>query len=269
MNFGKTKIILVLTAAIILTVIALFLIHNRYKIVIVDVPKFNHQQNAQPSQTQSSSSPSTLNPSPLTLLLPVPFTSQAPTANWDQLHNEACEEADAIMSAAYFLELPSPIHGEGSGERLTSSNQNLDPKLVESEIAKLTQWEDQNLGYHLDTTAAETAQMIESVYGLKTKLINNFSAEDIKNELAQNRLVIISEYGRALGNPYYKSPGPIHHMLLIKGYDGNNFITNDSGTKNGRNYIYTFDVIYNAAADWDHATNNVDLNRKIMIVVWK
>ena len=81
--------------------------------------------------------------------------------------------------------------------------------------------------------------------------------------------VIISEYGRALGNPYYKSPGPIHHMLVIKGYGKDSFITNDSGTKRGLNYPYSFNVLYNAAGDWDQQKGTVDTNVKIAIVVWK
>ena len=39
---------------------------------------------------------------PSELHLRVPFTPQAPTANWDELHNEACEEASVLMAAAYF-----------------------------------------------------------------------------------------------------------------------------------------------------------------------
>src|SRR3954467_10835183 len=38
---------------------------------------------------------------PRTLLLKVPFTPQAPTANWDELHNEACEEASSLMAGLY------------------------------------------------------------------------------------------------------------------------------------------------------------------------
>lgn len=232
-----------------MAIIALFFIKRKLKPVIVDIPKYNH-----PSPTpQTSTTTQSLNPSIFkSLNLPVPFTPQAPTSNWDQLHNEACEEAAAIMNAAYY-----------------NNNDNLEPSFVEGEIGKLTRWQDQNFGYNLDTTSAETARMITEVYGLRAKLLDNFTADDIKKELAQNHLIIISENGRLLNNPYYKRPGPIHHMLVIKGYDADNFITNDSGTKNGRNYIYTFDTIHAAAADWDHQNNTVDSNKKIAIIVSK
>ena len=186
---------------------------------------------------------------------PVPFTPQAPTANWDELHNEACEEASAIMAHAYFS---------------SSTETTLSPKSVEEELSKLTAWEDKLLGYHLDTTSAETARMMEQAYGLKTKLLENFTEKDVKEALAAGKLVAISENGRLLGNPNYKTPGPIHHMLLLKGYDKNgDFITNDSGTKKGLNYPYAFDVIFAATADWDHAQGSVDTSKKLAIVIWK
>lgn len=249
----KFQIITVILA-VIATISALIFINHQYRTTAVSIPKFSHQTKKETHQQQSSSSIDTLYVIPDTLYLRVPFTPQAPTANWDQLHNEACEEASAIMAYEYFS---------------SSTDIALSSKFVEYEIAKLTEWQDKNFGYHLDTSSAETAQMISQVYGLQIKLIDNFTADEIKKELVQNHLVIISEYGRALGNPYYKQPGPIHHMLLIKGFDGANFITNDSGTKRGLNYIYAFDTIYSAAGDWDHSANNVDLSKKIAIAVWK
>ncbi len=189
---------------------------------------------------------------PKSLLLPVPFTPQAPTANWDELHNEACEEAVAIMAHEYF-----------SGNTSTT----LAPSLVETEISKITDWFTKRYGYYLDTTSNETAEMIRELYDLNTNLIANFTETDIKEALAENKLVLISFNGRLLGNPNYKSPGPIHHMLLIKGYSKEGYVTNDPGTRNGRGYTYDFETLFNAAADWDHSIKTVDLNKKIAIIV--
>ena len=57
--------------------------------------------------------------------------------------------------------------------------------------------------------------------------------------------------GRELGNPNFKSPGPIYHNLVIRGYtkDGK-FITNDPGTRKGEQYIYDQDVVMAAIHDW-------------------
>jgi peptidase C39-like protein len=191
---------------------------------------------------------------PKTVALKVPFTPQAPTANWDQLHNEACEEASALMAGAYF--------GGNTDPTLTA-------EYAEREISKLVAWEEQNFGYHLDTTAAETAKMIEQVYGLKTRLVPDFNENDFKGELAQGHLVLVSTDGRLLGNPNYKRPGPPHHMLVVKGYNGGGIVTNDPGTKNGRNYTYDFGTINSAAGDWDHAKKAVDTAKKVAIIVWK
>ena len=189
------------------------------------------------------------------VFLPAPFTPQAPTANWDELHNEACEEAVAIMAGSYFS---------------SSTQANLAPDTVETELAKLTAWQDKTFGYHLDTTSAETARMMGAVYGLHTRLLDNFTEQDIKLALSAGKLVAISENGRRLNNPYYKQPGPVHHMLLLKGYGpGGNFITNDSGTKRGLNYPYDFQTLYAAAADWSHPAGTVDDSKKIAIEIWK
>jgi hypothetical protein len=260
------KFLIFLFFAIISGTIAIIFINQRYQAIIVEIPKFVHQtkNNITPKppltlrgEETPSSLPDTQNLIPNTLLLPVPFTPQAPTTNWDTLHNEGCEEASAIMAEAYY-------HYNDNN----NSNGQLKPDYVENQITKLTKWQDDHFGYHLDVTSAETAEMMEQVYGLKTRLIDNFTADVLKKELAQNHLVIISEYGRALNNPFYKRPGPIHHMLLVKGYDNDQFITNDSGTKRGLNYFYDFKTLYDATADWAHELKNVDSNKKIAIVVW-
>lgn len=188
------------------------------------------------------------------ILLPVPFTPQAPTANWDELHNESCEEAVAIMAYEYFSENTSTI---------------LNPEQVESQIDVLTHWQQQNLGYNLSITTEETARMIESVYKLKTKIIKDFTEKDVKQAISQNQLVILPANGRLLNNPYFKSPGPIYHMLLITGYDEQGFITNDPGTKRGYNYRYSFSTLYKASASWVHDTQTTDTNIKNIIIVSK
>jgi len=191
---------------------------------------------------------------PKSLLLKIPFTPQAPTANWDELHNEACEEASSLMAGAYF-----------AGNR----NDTISPGEAEAEITKLVKWEQDNLGYHLDTTSPETARMIEQVYGLRTKLIENFTVDDLKSELSQDHLVIISVDGRLLGNPNFRQPGPPHHMFVIKGYNSQGIVTNDPGTRKGLNYSYAFDTIYEAAGDWNHTVHAVDRDNKVAIIVWK
>ncbi len=251
MDNRKLKITLILLCIIVATFIIIF---NLKQSTSLNQSNFIKNSNVSPRTQNDSANPNSKFVIPNSLLLNIPFTPQAPTANWDQLHNEACEEANSLMAGAYF-----------KGMRDTT----LKPEYVESEITKLTDWQKEHQGYYLDQTSEEVATMINSVYSLKTKLLNNFSAGDLKQELAAGHLVLISENGRLLGNPNYKSPGPLHHMLLIKGFDKMGFITNDSGTKRGLNYAYDFSTIYNAAGDWDHSSNNIDTAKKIAIVVWK
>ncbi|MFA5954076.1 MAG: C39 family peptidase [Patescibacteria group bacterium] len=188
---------------------------------------------------------------PPTKLLLVPFTPQAPTANWDELHNEGCEEASAIMAAAYF-----------SGDTRST----LPPQVVEQSITELTNWQLQHFGYSLDTTVEETAEMIREVYHRKATVVQNMSEEDIKQTIAKNKLVIIPVNGRLIDNPHYKQPGPLYHMLLVRGYTPTRLVTNDSGTKFGQNYSYAFTTLQSAMVDWDHASGTIKPARSVVIV---
>lgn len=249
-RFSKISLILVVLSAILAAAAWWYIRFKTAPLLEIPAGPFNSARQ-QPAPASAGAVPRT--PAiPATFALKVPFTPQAPTANWDQLHNEACEEAAAIMAHAYFSGITAPV---------------LPAADVEAQLGILTAWQQQHLGHNLDTTSAETAQMIEAVYNLKTKTLEDFSADDLKRELLAGHVVIISENGRLLGNPNYKQPGPVHHMLVIRGYTPEGFVTNDSGTRRGQNYFYAFETIKNAAGDWDPAANAVNSSRKIAIVV--
>lgn len=236
-HFSKTGLAII-ALAVVAAVAGLLYVHVHYP-----KPVVAPQQN--PTAVQSSATPSTSTGGvivPNTFSLPIPFTPQAPTANWDELHNEACEEAAAIMANAYL-----------TGDTETK----IPPATVEAQITTLTNWEQQTFGYYLDTTAAETAQMIQGVYGLHAQILNGYTEDDIKQALLNHEVVIIPEDGQDLDNPNYRTPGPIYHMLVVRGFSGDTIITNDSGTRNGLNYPYSFETIYDSGADWDHTTNNI------------
>ncbi len=248
----KKILAIVIFLAMILTIIALFLIDQKYKIIIVSIPKFQHDvKSPTPVPPVLQSQISNLKSS---ILLPVPFTPQAPTANWDILHNEDCEEAGSIMANAYF-------NGPHDAK--------LDAAYVENLLTKITDWEMNVFGYNLNITSEETIKMITANFNLQAKMLNNFTEDDIKKELAQNHLILLPANGQLLGNPNYKQPGPKYHMLVIRGYTSSSIITNDPGTRNGLNYYYSFDTLYNANGNWNHQTNSVDLNNKNIIVIWK
>lgn len=188
---------------------------------------------------------------PPTLQLTVPFTAQAPTGNWDELHNEACEEASIIMAWAYFNNITS-----------------LPPAVVEREIDKLTEWQQTNYGYYLSITTPETARMAREVYGLKTEIVN-MSESVIKQALTEDKLVILPAQGQLLNNPNFTPPGPPYHMLVITGWDNTHFITNDPGTRNGSKYRYTYETLYEATGNYSHSTKLVNTSEKQIIIISK
>lgn len=181
--------------------------------------------------------------------LNVPFTSQAPSANWDLLFKEACEEASIIMVDKFY-----------KGQSFQ------DASATEDEIKKVVEFEEQKLGFHLDTNAEQTVQVLKDYFGYtNVRAVYDITVDDIKKELDQGRPVIIPAAGRMLGNPYYRQPGPLYHMLVVKGYTQTKFITNDPGTRRGKDFTYSFDTFYNAIHDWNNG--NVENGRKAMIVV--
>ncbi|OHA46941.1 MAG: hypothetical protein A3A80_00860 [Candidatus Terrybacteria bacterium RIFCSPLOWO2_01_FULL_44_24] len=188
------------------------------------------------SENLGSQNTDIVSPPPKSLNLDVPFTSQAPFAIWDEVHNEACEEASMMMVAKY-----------KQGVSINS------PEAADQELLQIVKFENEQLGFYKDTTAQETLNIARGFYAFKkSRLIYNPSVDDIKNELAAGNPVIAPAAGRILPNPYFKSPGPLYHMLVIRGYtaDGK-FITNDPGTRRGEGFTYTYDSLMNAIHDWN------------------
>ena len=168
--------------------------------------------------------------------LAVPFTTQAPHANWELPYGEACEEASAYMVSEYYK-------GTASGK--------IDPAVADAALLDVVAFEEDFFGYYLDTTAAETVQIIDTYFGYMGTVVLNPTVEMIKREIAEGKPVIVPAAGRELGNPNFTGAGPLYHMLVIKGYTETSFITNDPGTRNGENYVYDIDVLMDAIGDWN------------------
>ena len=184
--------------------------------------------------------------------LKVPFLCQAPYANWKQPWQDACEEAVIVMAISY-------VKGEPVTRR--SGNQ---------ELLDLVGFQIKNYGGHYDLNAEQIAKLIKDYYKYdKVEVRYDIKVEDIKKELAKGNPVITPMAGRLLGNPYYTPPGPLYHNMLFKGYDDrdNEFITNDAGTKRGRNYRYKYQVAYNAIHDWTGNKQTITQGGKVMVVV--
>lgn len=196
-----------------------------------------------PDQISQQSPPEEFN-------LDVPFTSQAPTGNWDHQHEENCEEASLLMANRFF-----------NNREITSTDD------AEKGMAEIVTWENANLGVSDSITAEQTAQVAREFLSLKAEIIKNPTTDQIKQLIFENKLVIVPATGRELGNPFYTSPGPLYHMLVIKGYTQSKFITNDPGTRRGANYAYDYETILNANRDWNGG--DVARGQSLMIVVSK
>ncbi len=184
---------------------------------------------------------------PLEFNLDIPFMVQAPNGNWDLPYQEACEEA-AIIMLDYYLE-----------------GKELNQELADKEILDLVKWQEDNRGEYKDTTVSETANIVEEYYGYSTEILYNPSIEDIKQQIVKGNPVIAPFYGKALNNPNYSGEGPVYHMMVIKGYTNDKFITNDPGTKRGEDYMYDYNTIMTAMHDWNDG--DVESGQKSIFVI--
>jgi len=215
-------------------------------------------QNSVLKKINSSSSSQALSHAPLpkSFFISVPFTSQAPFGQWDQRHEEACEEASLIMLHHYFTKTK------------------LTPQIAQNEIQSMINFEIKTAGAYADTNAAQTAKLYTSFFGplpenKKIKVIYDFGKDDIKKYLVQGNPIIVPTAGQMLKNPYFTFPGPLYHNLVLVGYNGNMIISNDAGTKRGKGYKYDINTLFNAIHDFPGSKKNIKTGRKAMIVVVK
>lgn len=206
--------------------------------------------------TDTEDVPPTKSTTPATTSLPaefnlaVPFNSQAPKSNWDEVHEETCEEAAALMAAYYY-------QGKPAGQ--------INSDEADAALLKIVDFENSFFGFYKDTTAAQTASLLEAYFQLNAELIVDPTIEQIKSALVAGHPVIVPAAGQQLGNPNFTGAGPIYHNIILKGYTAKGFISNDPGTRLGADYFYSYDVLMNAIHDWNGG--DVPNGQKIVIVV--
>ncbi len=171
------------------------------------------------------------------MVLSVPFVAQAPFGNWaDMRQEDGCEEASALMAMRWRAGKP------------LSANEGL------REILAIAKYEEDTYGTYHDTSAQDTVDWIFSGYfkysGARVRY--TIQAEDIMKILDEGNLVLVPVDGQKLGNPNFVPPGPLEHMLVIKGYDWTTkeFITNDPGTRRGESYRYNMDTLMKSIRDY-------------------
>ncbi|TAK96069.1 hypothetical protein EPO05_02620 [Patescibacteria group bacterium] len=187
---------------------------------------------------------------PEKMFVKVPFTSQAPFSQWDERHEEACEEASLLM-VAYYLQKKS-----------------LNRDIAEKEIQAMINFQIKNYGDYKDSNAAGVVRLAKDYFNLDNlRAIYDFKPEDLRREVARGNPVIVLAAGRRLGNPNFTAPGPLYHALVVVGYDGQTIITNDPGTRKGEGYRYDLDTLYSAIHDFPGRLDDIEKGRKAMIVI--
>lgn len=188
----------------------------------------------------------------------VVFVVQAPKAQWEnELFQDACEEASVLMAGSWLDDRKSAYSKEDATQ----------------ELEKMFAFETEKYGQAYDLSIKDTAQFFRDYYGAQDiHVVYDIGVNDIVRALAEGHLVIVPSNGQKLGNPYFTSPGPERHMLVITGYDQKKreFITNDPGTRRGEDFRYDYDTLMAAVRDYPTGHKEpITGNKKGMIVVEK
>lgn len=166
--------------------------------------------------------------------LNVPYTSQSPAGDWREPWQDACEEASIAMVDGYYR------------------HQTLNKTVAKQSILNIIALEQKTFQHSKDTTANETALIINNFLRWETTKMSDPSVDDIRSELDAGRPVIAPVFGRGLRNPFFRSGGPDYHMIVITGYDNNKqeFITNEPGINHGLDFRYSYGTIMDAIHDF-------------------
>lgn len=187
--------------------------------------------------------------------LNVPFTSQAPTGNWALPWNDACEEASLLMVDYYYQD--RNMHLKETTEKI---------------LADMVNWQENNWQGHFNLTLEDLDKYIkENNYDYDTEIIEDLDLDKIKKYLNEGSPIIVPANGKKLENPYFRNGGPEYHMLVIKGYieEDKKIITNDPGTRMGENFLYDYDSIIYAIADWDKKSSSATGPKRGLILYKK
>jgi hypothetical protein len=187
----------------------------------------------------------------------VPFSPQAPFGDWqDQRQQDGCEEISALMAVRW------------------AKNETLSRQEALEEIVGASDYLLEKYGEYRDISSKDAVDWILKDYFNYDKAAVKYDIEikDIIYELSQGNLIIAPMNGQIMHNPYFTPPGPPRHMIVIRGYDEEKdvFITNDPGTRNGENYEYDSNTLFQAIRDYPTGYHElIEKVEKNIIVVWR
>lgn len=180
--------------------------------------------------------------------LAVPFTPQAPKGDWRQPWADFCEEASVLMVDSFY------------------ANKKLNQSEAKKELLRIDRIKRNALGKSLDEDVSKMVELINQFLPWEAEIIDNPSLEQIKREIDAGRPVIAPVYGRGLRNPYFRNGGPDYHVVVISGYDEEKeeFITQDSGTRRGANFRYSYKILMDAIHDFTYQGNTINGPKKVL-----
>ena len=191
---------------------------------------------------------------PAAVILPVPYTTQAPLANWSE-RQHTCEEASLLMVDRYLR-----------GDHSTGS---IDPRTADQEINQITGWKSA-----VDLTVQQVGLVARQHMGWADKVLPATRLQ-MKQQLALGRPLIVGVRTHGLGNSNYpgyrthfEQPGwSVSHYLDVVGYDqSDSFILNDPGITKGHGYHIKYDQLMHAIDDLDQAYPSLNVGRVFLVL---
>lgn len=172
---------------------------------------------------------------PQSTILGVAYASQLPFGERnDPRQADGCEEASMVMAMAWV-----------NGGSVPADE-------IKRDIVNISEYERMIFGFFEDTSAQDTARVMREFYRYDNVVVKeNITTEDIKQELAANRLVILPINTRMTGLAMYAG-GPVRHTVVVVGYDDKNdeLIIHDPLYNNIQNYPVPASAIGKALSNY-------------------
>jgi hypothetical protein len=207
---------------------------------------------AQPIPTVGPGTETTPVALPDSVLLQVPFTTQAPLNNWGQ-HQESCEAANLTMLYLYWAHDPSVV---------------IDPHAADNWIGTIDAWKPA-----ADLNDAQVGELAHEHWGFGYRIVPN-DPKVIAQQLAAGRPLLAEVRTHGLGNAHY--PGysshyeqtgwSVPHFVTIIGYDSTGVWLNDPGISWGRGYHITYAQLSHAIDDLDQHHPNLAQGQVLLLI---
>jgi hypothetical protein len=193
-------------------------------------------------ETRPGAEPAAAAYPPMCIDLRVPWLSQVPPGDWANTKN--CGQAVGVMLGGKFNA------GRVSSDVITWENTWLASRLNDGRYRNANGW------YTNFSGANALGILLREFHALKYAVYNGRGADDVVNEMAKGRPVIV---GVMIKSGRLCSSGGVAHWALAVGYTPGYIYLNDPGTSSGRFIKYAISTF---EASW--ATQG-----KIYVPVWK